>query len=492
MKNAAKMLMNIDIKKWMILFCILSHQQIVFSQEILWAQTGNKDKKTNFTKVIGQNKHGVFVLKHKNSAFKNYFIIEQFDHKMHLIQSKNIRIGKARLEKIIVTDKEVVYFTRQYMQGYYLSLAMNSLDSNLMFKDVNSEIISSVDLPGSFDEFYIQYSENKKRFSVYYIQENDKQAEIIIGEISERKLINQNKILLKASLQELKINKSLFDNLGNFYMNYEIIKLKKSIPISKVFCINLSSKFLIDTTLNNEDTYINDINFTYNSVHQTINVAGFWGNEDDQENKGYFYLLIEPNNFKFNEVTFNEFDRKLVSTIIGLKFEKKGENLSKFKIKKIINKYNGDIVIIAEKAYVATQSDVIYINGAAQTSYAKIFTNDEVLLLTINQSGELVWSDVLFKNQSSINDGGLYNSIVVMTEDDKINILFNDRLSSNSDVIQVTYKEDGTHTKKILVNNEQYYALIIPAESNQVTGNSVVIPVNQNKDFTYFKLYYHD
>lgn len=471
---------------------LFAHSQFLFSQEILWAQTGNKDKKTNFTKVIGQNKHGVYVLKHKNSTFKNYFIIEQFDHKMHLIQSKNIRIGKAKLEKIIVTESEVVYFTRQFMQGYYLSLAMNSLDSNLMFNDINSEIISNVDLPGNFDEFYIQYSENKKRFTVCYFQELDKKSEINVGEIRDRKLININKIFLNASLSELKINKFLCDNLGNFYMSYDINKARKTIPISKIFCVNLEKKYYIDTTLNNGETYINDINYTFNSAHQIIHVAGFWGNEDDQENKGYFYLSITPSSFNFNEVKFITFDRKLVQSIIGLKFEKKGEQLSKFKIKKIINKYNGDIVIIAEKSFVSTQSDVIYINGAPQSSFAKIFTNDEVLILTVNKSGEIVWSEVMFKNQSSINDGGLYNSIVVMTEDDKINILYNDRLSSNSDVIQVTYNEDGTHTKKILINNEQYYALIIPAESNQVTGNSVVIPVNQNKDFTYFKLYYHD
>jgi hypothetical protein len=491
-KNASYQLRIIDIKSWFFLFLFLSKYQFASSQEILWAQTGNKDKKTNFTKVIGQNKHGVYVLKHKNSTFKNYFIIEQFDHKMHLKQSKNIKIGKAKLEKIIVTENEVVYFTRQFMQGYYLSLAMNSLDSNLMFTDFNSEIISNVDLPGNFDEFYIHYSDNKKRFSVCYFQEVGKYAEINIGEVNDRKIINQNKVLLKATLQELKVNKFLFDNLGNFYMNYEINKIRKSIPISRVFCMNLEKKFHIDTVLNDQDTYINDINYTYNSVNQIVHVAGFWGKSDDQENKGYFYLSITPNSFKFNEVKFHDFDRKLVSSIIGLKFEQKGENLSKFKIKKIINKYNGDIVVIAEKSFVATQSDVIYINGAPQTSFAKIFTNDEVLLLTINKIGELIWSEVLFKNQSSINDGGLYNSIVVMTEDDKINILYNDRLSSNSDVIQVTYNEDGTHSKKILINNEQFYALIIPAESNQVTGNSVVIPVNQNKDFTYFKLYYHD
>jgi hypothetical protein len=77
-----------------------------------------------------------------------------------------------------------------------------------------------------------------------------------------------------------------------------------------------------------------------------------------------------------------------------------------------------------------------------------------------------------------------------MVNDNQINILYNDKLNANADIIQVSYMPNGEHSKKILLNNDQYYALVIPAEYNQVTANSIVIPINQNRDFTYIKLLY--
>ena len=76
--------------------------QNCFSQQILWANKNNLDKKTDFTKVIGQNKFGVYVLKHRNSSFRRYFIVEHFDKRMNLLKSKSFKIPNSELEKIVI------------------------------------------------------------------------------------------------------------------------------------------------------------------------------------------------------------------------------------------------------------------------------------------------------------------------------------------------------------------------------------------------------
>src|SRR5690606_26762047 len=105
-------------------------------------------------------------------------------------------------------------------------------------------------------------------------------------------------------------------------------------------------------------------------------------------------------------------------------------------------------------------------------------------------NGQADWHHIINKNQSSINDGGYYNGIVVMVNEQQFNILYNDRLSANADVIQITFNEKGETSKKVLLNNEQYFALLIPSEYKQVNANSLVIPINQNRDYTYIKLIY--
>jgi cellulose biosynthesis protein BcsQ len=151
---------------------------------------------------------------------------------------------------------------------------------------------------------------------------------------------------------------------------------------------------------------------------------------------------------------------------------------------------DGGILAICERMFITTQSDIFYVNGIPQSTYARIFNNDEVLVLDLDSNGNTNWFDIVNKNQSSINDGGYYNGIVIMVNDAEINILYNDRLSANADIIQVSYNSNGEHSKKILLNNDQFYALLIPSEYNQVTANSIVLPINQNRDFTFIKLLY--
>jgi hypothetical protein len=242
--------------------------------------------------------------------------------------------------------------------------------------------------------------------------------------------------------------------------------------------------------INNEKTYLSNYQLVFNYQTNKVQACGFYGENYEDENLGYFIISILPNTLKPEHIVFKQIERSIVAQIIGVKSESKGENLNKFDIKKMIPKANGGLVMISERAFVTTQSDIFYINGVPQSSYAKIFNNDEVLILSLDSLFQPQWTVVVNKTQSSINDGGFYNGIITMVNDDEFNILYNDRISANADIVQISYNEFGRMTKKIILNNDQYYALLIPAESRQVNANSIVIPVNQNRDFTYIKLIY--
>ena len=131
-------------------------------------------------------------------------------------------------------------------------------------------------------------------------------------------------------------------------------------------------------------------------------------------------MIINCIDLSVKQTTFKDFDRKTVAQIIGVKNEKNGDQLSKFKIKKLIPKMDGGTLIIAERSYVTTQSEILYVNGVAHSSFSKIFNNDEVILLNTDSLGNTVWTDVIMKNQSTVNDGGYYNGIVITVNDDLI------------------------------------------------------------------------
>lgn len=412
---------------------------------------------------------------------------------MNLLKSKTFKIPGGELEKIIVTENSIVYFTKVYGKGFYYKLQMQTIDST--FNESSSTVIAdSDDFNNEAVDFRIEYNQKKSNFLIWYLMDSGDSTFL------KYHFCNKNKVLLEGSkkfaysLSELYIGDAVIDDSGNLYMIYsqsEKFRSKNSDDFMHfLYAFNLRNGKILNEKINNSETFISSYKITYNYKLNTVNASGFHGNNDEDEDKGYFCINLDCASMKLINVTFKDIDRKLVTRILGVKNEQKGENLSKFKIKKLVPKLDGGTMIIAERTYVTTQSEIFYVNGIPQSSYAKIFNNDEVLIFNLDSNGNTLWSDVIIKNQSTVNDGGYYNGIIIVVQDDRVNILYNDKLNANADIIQVTYLSNGEYSKKILLNNDQFFALVIPAEYNQVTSNSVVIPINQNRDYTYIKLLY--
>lgn len=474
------------------LFFLFLCSSSLSAQDIIWANKNNIDKRTNFTKVIGQNKHGIYVLKHKNSSFKKYFIVEQFDKRMNLLRSKTFKINNAQLEKIVVQNDGLIVFTKVYEKNNSKKLMMNTIDSNLIEK--NGVLLVGEQAMGNNSIIRIYYNKTRSKLLVNVFAEKGNNMILNYYLIESNLLTHSGQTNLNFKYSDLYIGEGIIDEQGNLHQllsQSDKFKSKNAADFFHfLYSLNTKTNVANERLINDRNTFISNYQLIDNDVSNEVIAIGFYGNRYEDENKGYFYVKIDSKTHQLKENQFIEIDRAIVSQIIGLKNEQKGESINKFTIKKLIPKIDGGLIVISERAFVTTQSDIFYVNGVPQSSYARIFNNDEVLIFSLNTQGQTEWHHIINKNQSSINDGGYYNGIIVMVNDADFNILYNDRLSVNADIIQVTFNEKGETSKKVLLNNEQYFALLIPSEYKQVNANSVVIPINQNRDYTYIKLIY--
>lgn len=482
--------------KWLcasiVLLATLASQDC-FAQQIIWANKNKLDKRTDFTKVIGQNRFGVYVLKHKNSNFRRYYILEHFDKKMNLLKSKTFRIPNAELEKIVVHSGGITVFTREYIKGRFSRLLWQNIDS-AMNESAAKVVFGSSGNESEISNIRIEYSLNRDKFLLWYLMEENEKTRLYFHLLSRTGKIREGSAVIDRKTSDLFIGDALTDDSGNLFVLYtQSSKFKSKLSSDfehHLLAINTSSLKEKDLLINNPETFFSSYKLSFNPDFQTVTAFGLTGQTDEDDNKGYFTIRLRCRDFSVISNEFTDIDRKMVAQVIGIKNEQKGEALNKFKIKKLIPKTDGGLMAICERMFITTQSEIFYVNGIPQSSYARIFNNDEVMILNLDSNGVPLWSDIISKNQSSVNDGGYFNGIVIMVNDDEVLILYNDKISANADIIQITYKEDGSHSKKILMNNEQFYALVIPSEYNQVSANSIVIPVTQNRDYTYIKLLY--
>jgi len=469
------------------LFCLFS---VAKAQQVIWAKKNNLDKKSNFTKVIGQNKHGIYVLKHKNNTFKKYFIVEHFDLNMNLLKNVMFKIPNAQLEKIIIERDKIIFFTLKFEKNNQKLIEMHQADSNL-----NVFLVTTVGNLTNFGYDFNVRVENDKLFKkqmVLVFEEMKDKTKLNYVSIENGEIKQKNNVVINHKFSELYFGNATMDKKGDLFILYtfsEKFKSKNSEDFYHyLLSVNINEATFSESLINNQTTFLSNSKIEYNAENKTIYVGGFYGNGIEDQSKGFYIVQQDAETFKIKNTVFSEFDRNIVAQIIGRKQEQRGEQIDKFVVKDLILKQDGGLVIISEKTYVSTQNEVFYINGVPQSSYSKVYNNEEVLMLSININGLMDWYDIINKSQSSINDGGYYNGIIVNVSDDKINVIYNDRLSANADIIIVSYSEIGLLGKKTLFKNDQFYALVIPVESKQVSGNGIVIPIIQNRESTYIKL----
>ena len=149
------------------------------------------------------------------------------------------------------------------------------------------------------------------------------------------------------------------------------------------------------------------------------------------------------------------------------------------------------MLIIAEQKEVATEDDIILVNGIPQSTSKNIYNFNELLIINYDSSAFIDWHKVVTKNQTTVNDGGYFSSVAIFVGDKYIQLLYNDQIRSSGDVMQYTIYNNGVEESKKLLKTELDFVAIIPEESSQVSSNKLIIPTSKNRRFSLLKLVYN-
>ena len=162
-----------------------------------------------------------------------------------------------------------------------------------------------------------------------------------------------------------------------------------------------------------------------------------------------------------------------------------------FYILRTIPRSDGGMLIIAEQKNIATEDDIILVNGLPQSTLKNIYNFNEVLVLNYDDSAYLDWHKLITKNQTTVNDGGYFSSVVIYTGPKYIQLIYNDQLRSSGEVMQHTIYNNGMEKSQKLLKTEIDFVAIVPSESKQVSSKKVIVPTSKNRRFALLKLVYN-
>jgi hypothetical protein len=96
-------------------------------------------------------------------------------------------------------------------------------------------------------------------------------------------------------------------------------------------------------------------------------------------------------------------------------------------LKQVISKPDGGNFVIFEEEYIQVST---YTNSNGSTSTTYYYNNNDILVMNLDNAGEIVWQAVIPKQQMSVNDNGMFNSFFATFYNNKLHFIFNDHIDN--------------------------------------------------------------
>jgi hypothetical protein len=216
--------------------------------------------------------------------------------------------------------------------------------------------------------------------------------------------------------------------------------------------------------------FISDVKMTVDEKGDII-CAGFYSNKSSNSIIGAFYLKIDKLTKEITSQGTKDFPMDFLSQFMSEKKASKGKELYDYILKHLVLRDDGGAILVAEQYYEILEQS--YDPTTHLTTYTYYYYYNDIIVVSINPSGEIAWAKKIPKYQISRNDGGYYSSFSFAVSGDKMYFMFND----NSRNLKAA--TDDVQKYRYMTNPRKSIAVLVTMDSN---GNSDRQAMFSNKD----------
>ena len=160
------------------------------------------------------------------------------------------------------------------------------------------------------------------------------------------------------------------------------------------------------------------------------------------------------------------------------------------KMREVILRQDGGALFVGETYYTSSKTvprssfDTFNVRQAGLN-----YHYNDLVVLSINPDGSLLWDEVLKKRQYSEEDKGYYSSFGMVNSGNALNFIFNEEISNNTNVNNYKMDSTGEHTIESMMNVYDYNVMIAPRYYKQTSPTEIVMPAfNKKNEFLLLKI----
>ncbi len=483
--------------------------EMSFAQTLNFSDEIKENKNAKFMRTLGADENGNIYLLRSNLSLDTDRDRSGFKNRVYFLQYLNADL-KLIWEKELLTSFEdghiadvqfnngrvvVVGFLNDRKSKTY-TFYIQSLDDKGEWVNKPKEIdkLSSIELdeddkPGiinSQDELSIAFSYRKisedKKFQIYQVLVMD----TAFGVQYKKQIEIEASMETYIPISFLLSNRSCFFALGIHYTNLKKVKSQEEVYY-ELHGYNPLSGQVLHSVIKNENKFLTDVGFTIDNINNRIVAAGFYSDKTTYSVAGVFYNSFTEDSLVQLSSMSSPFPDSYLQKFIGERKDSKNKELVNYSIDRLIVRRDGGVAILAESFNRAERS---YWDYYMQTYiYHYYYHYGNIMILSINPSGEILWGNVVKKDQNSVDDEGYSSSYFSSIVNGKIISLYNKSIDDQASVLVTTVDGIGAQKTDVLFNENQRVE-IIPKSSKQIDEDAILLPAYKGNKLFILKITY--
>jgi len=496
------------MKKLLLTFLFLSvFVELSSSQTIKFSEEIKENKNARYMRVLGSDEEGnIYVLRSNisletdrdRSGFKSrVYFLQYLSNDLKLLWEKELLTSfeDGHIADVQMNNGRVVVVgflnnRKEKTFTFYIQALDNRGNWVNKPKEVDQFIANDIDeddKPGiinSQDELSIAFSYRKvstdKNFQGYQVLVMDTSFNVRY----KKQIDIEASVNTYIPVSFLLSNQASFFVLGIHYTTEKRIKTQGQ-AFYELYGFNSKTNQVLHSEIKSETKFLTDVGFTIDNVNKRVIAAGFYSDKTTYSVAGVFYNAFSEDSLIQLSSQNSAFPESYMQKFIGERKDGRSKELVNYTIDRLIVRRDGGVAILAESFNRAERS---YWDYYMQTYiYHYYYHYGNVMILSINPSGDILWNNVVSKDQNSIDDAGYSSSYISSIVSGKIISLYNKYIDDDSSVLMTTVDGIGAQKTDVLFN-ENEKVVIIPKSAKQIDEDTILLPAYKQNRFFILKV----
>lgn len=482
-----------------LLFHLLTLTYVCHSQQISISPQAIDEDGLDYAKVIGQTETGVYVLGSNLSLESTRdrfglrvrrYVVSYYDNdKLQLRWRRELKPEplNGSLEHVGFFNESVISITSTYDKtGNRHELFFSILDSTGKFVKSAVQIYEgTVMRPSSLGKPRQVNSTDNRWMGIVQYENREEETVTHFGCIGKDfEPVTHYRISIPATGGKTEAGKFLLtDNLRFcFISQYD----PDQGAGSRSFRVHVADSVIHRSfPFNTVSQPVSEAVLAYDRMNKMLNVTGFYAAKSAASGTGILLGKIDPENPDSLMVRRGDLNHAPESQLTGQRHSGAGVSIHNYPVNRIIPRSDGGEIIIAEAAYLSEYSVFDYFT---QTYNRRIeYHYDNILIISLNEDASLDWSQVIRKNQTTLDDDGLFSSFCMMVNAEDLLFLYNGEIGRHNEIKGQTIDARG-QISSLRFNLNGDNVLLLPRSGKQISSNVIIVPAVTKKKLFLLKI----